>query len=374
MVKTLYKIIRNFIFLALAALLVNVVAHRLWAPFGWGGESFYVKSKYFLENKERYNAIYVGGSLEYRHIDPFVMDSIAQSAGIDLRSFNLANDGYNMPLQVWVTENILKKAPDSLEYIFLSLSSDPEFFKAILHTKEWVYWHNLRSTILSIRVLWQMPIPAKDKQKFSYFYLMSYAENIAKVGLMDDLLDFHFKDKSADSIYLGRNKNGYFPYDDEEAFLAVRDRLPEEILKKIRNNNLSRLDYQQNVEKREGLTTLWTESFANYEPGKQVWQDKGKNIYLDTYLDLHRRCAEKGIRLIFVMPPKGRTDYNLLLSIYERLPEDSRMQLADPNEFPEFFTLENGYNYHHMNAQGAAIYSKVFGEKFVELMKKGKVE
>lgn len=214
-----------------------------------------------------------------------------------------------------------------------------------------------------------MPIPTREKQRYSYFYLMSYAENLLKIGLMDDLIDFHVKDRSADSIYLGRNKNGYFPYDDEEAFLAVRDRLPEEILKKIRNNNLSRLDYQQNKEKREGLTEKWTRAFATYEPGQQVWQDGGNNIYLNTYLDLYERCKAKGIRLIFVMPPKGRTDYNLLLSIYERLPEDSRLQLADPAEFPEFFTLENGYNYHHMNAQGAAIYSGVFGEKLVELIK-----
>jgi hypothetical protein len=52
------------------------------------------------------------------------------------------------------------------------------------------------------------------------------------------------------------------------------------------------------------------------------------------------------------------------------LPENSRINLADPREFPQFFTVENGYNYHHMNAQGSTIYSKIMGEKIVELLKK----
>jgi len=363
------KIIRNIIALLLLVFVINVVVHKVYAPFGWGGESFFVKSQYYLRHQEKFNAIYVGGSLEYRHIDPHVMDSVAKSNGIDLRSFNLGNDGYNLPLQVWVTEHMIDKAGDDLDYIFLSLSSDPLFFKAILHTKEWVYWQNLQSTCLSLRVMWQMPIPMKDKQKYSYFYLMSTMENLLKFGFMDDLVDFHTKDRSADSIYLGRNKNGYFPYDDEEAFLAVRENLPEEIVKKIKNNNLSRLDYQQNVAKREGLTKTWTESIANYVPGSDPWKCGDKNVYLQTYLSLYKKCKEKGIQLIFVMPPKGRSEYDLLLSIYERLPADSRISLADPARYPDFFTLENGYNYHHMNARGAAIYSRVFGEKFVELRK-----
>lgn len=361
----MWKLIRNIAILVVASLMISGLVGALISPFGWGDSTFYTKATYYLEHQEKFNGVYVGGSLEYRHIDPAVIDSIAQNNGIDLRSFNLGNDGYNLPLQVWVVENLLEKATDNLDYIFLSLSSDPLFYKGILHTKEWNYWQNTKSVLFSIRVLYQMPIPLKQKQQFSRFYLTSLFENTLKFGMMDDLLQFNLKPVLADSIYLGLHKNGYFPYDDEEKYLTLRNDLPEEIVSKMQNNEISKQDYRVNQPKRDSLNNLWTAAFETYRSGTRPIP-----LYLDTYQRLHKECAQKGIKLVFVMPPKGRTDYQLLQAIYERLPADSRINLADPREYPEFFTLENGYNYHHMNAAGSAIYSARLGEKIVELIGK----
>ncbi|MCO5232480.1 MAG: hypothetical protein LC105_08760 [Chitinophagales bacterium] len=359
----MFKLIRNIIIIALISLAIAIVIGNIFSTFGWGDNTFYTKSKYFLDHPEDFNGVYVGGSLEYRHIDPFVIDAIAKDKGIDLRSFNLGNDGYNLPLQVWVTENLLKKNQGNIKYIFLSLSSDPLFYKGILHTKEWNYWQNIRSTIFSIRVLYQMNISNKLKTQFSRFYITSLVENMLKVEMMDDLIQFHVQPIYADSIYLGHHKNGYFPYDDEEKYLSLRKDLPDEIVSKMKNNELSKLDYQKNQAKRDSLELLWSNQFATYVPGTPPIP-----LYLSTYLDLHKKCEEQGIKLIFIMPPKGRTDYQLLSAIYEHLPENSKINLADPRVFPEFFTLENGYNYHHMNSKGSEIYSKKLGMQISNLL------
>ncbi len=361
----MFKLVKNTLLVLAISLVIVITVGALLSPFGWGDSTFYTKSKYFLDHPEKFNGVYVGGSLEYRHIDPYVIDSIANKRGVDLRSFNLGNDGYNLPLQVWVTENLLKKNEGNLKYIFLSLSSDPLFYKGILHTKEWNYWQNPKSVLFSIRVLYQMDLPSKIQRQFSRFYINSLAENMLKFGMMDDLIQFHAKPVLADSLYLGHRKNGYFPYDDEERYLSLRNDLPEEIVSKMQNNELSKIDYQQNYLKRDSLELLWSNSFATYVPGK-----KPVPLYLDTYMDLHKKCAEKGIKLIFVMPPKGRTDYQLLQAIYDQLPSDSRINLADPRVYPEFFTLENGYNYHHMNAKGSEIYSKKLGMQIANLISK----
>lgn len=361
----MWRLIRNIVVLSVAALMISGLVGALISPFGWGDSTFYTKATYFLENQQEFNGVFVGGSLEYRHIDPAVIDSIAHENAIDLRSFNLGNDGYNLPLQVWVVENVLERAAENLDYIFLSLSSDPLFYKGVLHTKEWNYWQNPKSVIFSVRILNQMPIPVKQKQQFTRFYLMSLFENALKFGMMDDLLQFNLKPVLADSIYLGLHKNGYFPYDDEERYLTLRKDLPDEIISKMRNNEISKQDYRINQPKRDSLDNLWTTAFERYQPGKEPIP-----LYLDTYLNLYRKCAQKGIKLIFVMPPKGRTDYQLLQAIYERLPDDSRINLADPRKYPEFFSLENGYNYHHMNAAGSAIYSARLGERIVQLIGK----
>ena len=357
------RLVLNSIGVLLIASIFIVLLGNLFTPFGWGDSTFYTKAKYFLDHPEKFNAIYVGGSLEYRHINPYIVDSICKKKGIDLRSFNLGNDGYNLPLQVWVTEKLLKKDQGNLKYIFLSLSSDPLFYKGILHTKEWNYWQNPKSVIFSIRTLFQMDIPFKVKRKFSRFYLESLTENAFKFGMMSDLIQFHLHPVPADSIYLGQRKNGFFPYDDEEKYLTQRKDLPDEIVRKIKNNNISKLDYQRNDAKRDSLLLMWSNQFATYVPGT-----KPIPLYLKTYLDLYETCQKRGIRLIFVMPPKGRTDYQLLLSIYENLPKNSRIDLADPRVYPQFYTLKNGYNYHHMNDTGANIFSTILGEKIAQLL------
>lgn len=357
------KLVKNIIILLAISTILVIGIGAIISPFGWGDSTFYTKSKYFLDHPEKFNGVYIGGSLEYRHIDPHVIDSIAQKRGVDLRSFNLGNDGYNLPLQVWVTENILKRDQGTLKYIFLSLSSDPIFYKGILHTKEWNYWQNPKSVLFSIRILHQMDLPQKVKNQFSRFYLTSLAENMLKFGMMDDLIQFHAFPVLADSLYLGHRKNGYFPYDDEEKYLSQRNDLPDEIVTKMQNNEISKIDYQNNQLKRDSLELIWSNAFATYVHGSI-----NVPLYLETYLDLYKKCADKGIKLIFVMPPKGRTDYQLLLSIYNQLPNNSKINLADPRVYPEFFKVENGYNYHHMNAKGSDIYSKKLGLQIANLL------
>ncbi|HUH75670.1 MAG TPA: hypothetical protein VLZ75_14845 [Chitinophagales bacterium] len=359
------KLIINTLILLFAIFVITVGIGSFVSPFGWGDSTFYTKSKYFLDHPEKFNAAYVGGSLEYRHIDPYIIDGIVQKSGVDLRSFNLGNDGYNLPLQVWVTENLLNKNEGNLKYIFLSLSSDPLFYKGILHTKEWNYWQNPKSVIFSIRVLYQMELPSKIKRQFSKFYVNSLVENMLKLEMMDDLLQFHVKPVLADSLYLGKRKNGYFPYDDEEKYLSLRKDLPDEIVSKMQNNELSKIDYKENQLKRDSLELLWSNSFATYVPGT-----KPIPLYLDTYLNLYKKCEDQGIQLLFIMPPKGRTDYQLLKAIYEHLPENSKIDLADPREYPQFFTVENGYNYHHMNNKGAENYSNILGKKIAKILSK----
>ncbi len=359
----MWKLFKNITLLAIVTFIILVTAGTLASTFGWGDSTFYTKSKYYLDNRDTFNGVYVGGSLEYRHIDPFVIDSVVNQKGGNLKSFNLGNDGYNLPLQVWVTEKLMKKNNGNLQYVFLSLSSDPLFYKGILHTKEWNYWQNPKSVWFSIRILFQMDIPLKLKKQFSRFYLQSLFENMLKVGMMSDLVQFHTGPVLADSLYLGSRKNGYFPYDDEEKYLALRDDLPDDIISRMQNNEISKLDYQENSAKRDSLETMWANQFETYEVGTPPIQ-----LYLDTYLDLYKRCEAEGIKLIFVMPPKGRTDYKLLMSIYENLPPGNRINLADPREYPEFFTLGNGYNYHHMNAQGSHIYSQVLGREIALLL------
>ncbi|MBK7640517.1 MAG: hypothetical protein IPJ22_10880 [Bacteroidetes bacterium] len=39
------------------------------------------------------------------------------------------------------------------------------------------------------------------------------------------------------------------------------------------------------------------------------------------------------------------------MAIYDKLPKDCKFELADPRIYPEFYEVENGYNFHHLNVK-----------------------
>jgi hypothetical protein len=88
----LKKTLKHILLVAVILLVLSSLV-RYFMPFYWGDSTQTVKYEYYKKNAEAFNAVYLGGSLEYRHIDPTIIDSMAKKNGIDFRSFNLGIDG-----------------------------------------------------------------------------------------------------------------------------------------------------------------------------------------------------------------------------------------------------------------------------------------
>ncbi|MBP8192182.1 MAG: hypothetical protein KAX69_01160 [Chitinophagales bacterium] len=353
----LKKTVRNIILITILLLVLSSLV-RFFMPFYWGDSTQTVKYEYYKKHAEQYNAVYLGGSLEYRHIDPTIIDSVAQKNGIDLRSFNLGVDGHGIVQEMSDLDGLLSIRNPNLKYIFLSISSEAYFFQSNLHTPKWISWHSANSTYRAWSIIPTLDNPVIFRSKYMYFFGMSWMENLFNIGTVPDMLKYRFDKTYLDSNYIGKDRNGFYPYDYEENHLFMEYKWEDTLLLQSRKRFESGDPYSDTLNK-EVLT-----SFTNFKG-----TEKPNAPMVKICLDAYNKCKKRGIQVFFILPPKARTNYSLLLPVFNAMPEGSKIELGDIRKYPKFYSIEYGYNFHHLNYKGAKLFSHEMAKQLVPLMK-----
>jgi hypothetical protein len=351
------RLIKNIIYLTLMVLAASFIIN-IFTPFYWGDYTQTTKILHYKSNPERYNSIFFGGSLEYRHINPAVVDAVVKDGGIPFSSFNVAIDGHNIIQQLRDIEGMLDIKNPKLKYIFVSLSSEPYFYPPNKNTPKWISWQNAFSCFNALMILSTLNDHWRLNGAFMFFYTTAFIKKNFNLGLLPSLMQSYMDRPHFDQAYLGKNKDGYFPYEDEEQLLIENYKWADELISK--SNEI----YLKEKGKRDSLTNDIRVAFRQYSPDAQPNKQE-----LNMLLNLMTKCAKKGVDVYFLLPPRSRTSYTFLLPIFHRLPQERCIELANPDTYPEFYKVENGYNFYHMNKKGANIYSEKLGERIVEILK-----
>lgn len=355
------KIVNNIILLLLLVLLLSSIIN-FSTPFYWGDYTQTTKILHYKSKPEQYNALFFGGSLEYRHINPTVIDNIAQQNNIELSSFNIAVDGHNIIQQIRDIDGVLEINNPNLKYLFVSLSSEPYFYKPNKNTSKWISWQSATSYINAMRILPTLDDAWMEKLKFMWYYTVSFFKKMFNLGICTDLIQSYIDRPKLDKAYLGKNNDGFFPYDDEEKLLIEDYKWADQFV--LESNEV----YKKNKSHRDSLTNSIKISFSQYDSTTTPNEQE-----LAVLKNVIEKGAEKGIDVYFILPPRARTSYSFLLPIYNALPKERCIELADPYKYPEFYTVENGYNFHHLNKKGANLYSNILGQRIVNLIKSNSV-
>lgn len=350
------RLIKNILLLLLILFALNSLVHRYFLPFGWGDNVLYVKFDHYEKNKAGFNTVFLGGSLVYRHVDPHLLDSLAGANGLELSSYNLGVDGNGFIKTNMELDRILEDPSPDLEYIFTSLSNSSIFLRLNLHTRKFVTWWRFKDMVYAIRLTWKLPMTFKRKVKFSWFYVVTYLENRLNFGHLTDAVQFHVKKIGYDDSYLGRRMDGFYPYDHQAGRQLMSQAWEDTLMKQ------SRQAYLTDSVKRQNMLNANIRAFRETDPDGPALQ-----MMVDTYLDMIRRCEEKGIKLIVLMPPRIRESYSVFIPIYNALPEANRINLASPLDYPEFYEVQNSYNFHHLDINGAKLYTTALAEEFLKL-------
>lgn len=321
----------------------------LLLPYYWGNEGWVAKMR-FLEDKERklkYDTYFIGSSVSHRQINPSLFDSLTQST----TSFNMGYPGTSSPELYWLCEQFIKECNSDVKNIFFDLMPIVPIAESNAHKRRVIYHMNFANTLLAIS-----KFNAKGSRDLSQIksFVISYFENVFKLGVISDIFKYFLNlgaySKDFGNVRLGPEKNGYFSTDDQ-AKIGQSSR--EKFI--VRNvqflSDTLRLTKYQNY-----LSKLYIEKeFPGFN----------RNILLRLQ-NLDLLAKEKSIKFIVVLPPRFNPEaYDETFPLFKELDFVSRIDMANPNLFPEYYLSQNSFDIAHLNSKGARIFTANLAEAFL---------
>lgn len=336
--------------LFLLLLLSICILFSFFLPYHWGNRWYSTKIRYLeSENFTEANVFFFGSSRIYRQIDPeiFDMHHFMEQAYL---SYNLGAPALFCPQVYWLYENFLESdLSRSAEHVFIELMEVDLISNFLLHQERTYYWQNLAYLKFVIKSISNnQRINLKRKVRSSLNYFISYTEG--KLFASRYVQKFLTKKNYYDEKYLGENKRGFFPL--EQDLETTNDATTKQHL----------------IERVEGLRndieSLTNRASHSIEIHENNYEYSGyDNTHLDLILHLIESSENKGIHLIFILSPRNTSED--LVALSKQIPKKNLIDMSNAKKFPELFSLDNSFDIGHLNTQGSQEYSKLLAEQFV---------
>jgi hypothetical protein len=130
--------------------------------------------------------------------------------------------------------------------------------------------------------------------------------------------------------------------------------------------------YAENVATLKSVRATLYEHPEQVEPRRQLhvnkYQQKWKinpNPFTSRLLALIEQAKKKGIRLVFVFPPLADLrGINFAYPVWLALPPNNRLDLSDPQRYPELYEYSNLFDLEHVNSTGAQWFTRYLAEAY----------
>lgn len=320
-------------------------------PVAWGDDVLQAKYEFYRQHAAQYNTLFIGSSRIYRHISPQVFDQ--QST--DIASFNLGASSFFYPKTDALLREILADKPANLKYVIFEFDDvryDPGLVN--LHTTPVKYWYTPESTYLLIRSTFHADFSLARKFLYTAANLVTLLEKYLNVGLAVDQLTFLNQPPSGEK-YVGPQQDGFYSADQE-----LQEQTPENIMEAD-----LQLRFEEFLSNPRQLATRLAQSeaaFARYKPGAPYNRD-----HLARLSELISLAEAQNVKLIFLLPPRRGQKYDELLPVFYQLPAQNRIELANPQRYPELYAVDTSFDVAHLTHEGATIFTRLLAEQFGSL-------
>lgn len=308
------------------------------------------KFEEYKKEANTYNTVFVGASTTYRHIDPTIFDSYMDSVRPDwnIKSFNFGIPANRTPQSIYALQHLIAYEGNNIQYVVLDMSELTKMGADNLHKKEMLYWYTKDNIGSILKTSYESEKSLLDKVGVPALHLFSYTEKLLMVGMGAAMLEQH-AGLNTEVLSIGPDRNGYYSLDQEmmddpEGDLAVR----YEVLR-----TQDTIDFR--TEQCQKL----------YDHFKDV--GKGYSKTMEAELEkLIKMCEDRDIKMIIMLSQRLGDRYEYLIPLYNRLPEDNKVSFADPSAYPFLNERENLFDLAHLNRNGSIIFTKVFGDVFIQ--------
>jgi hypothetical protein len=351
-------LLRRVLLVALAVISFGAVAWGLRQLVPWPEEyGLHAKYEYFREHKDEFDAVYVGSSRVFRSFDPLVIDPAVEAEGIPFRSFNLGVGGMVSFEMDFLLREIAALRPARLKWIFSEGGPwEPDvYFLDNTWSSRSIFWHDTTgmrtvwtSTLVSDRP-WFNADGRTGKIELLWTHLRLCGMKLANMAQGERIvkhlagLDTGPNRRALSSAELERNRG----YESLDKFLVDEAReLGKEPIYEFGDVPVStEVIAGQNSEALDVEHYDFAALRAQYAVARSI-----------------------GARLVIVIPPQhvGAPDR---LRLHERGDIPDLVNFNDPARHPQLFRIENRFDYRHLNAAGAADFSRLFAAEAVRLLK-----
>ena len=291
-----------------------------------------------------YDTLFLGSSRIAFHVIPNIFDETAARAGMRTRSFNAAAAGLRPPEDAYLLDQILARTGNRFRWIFIELAglrtAIPEQTRQTVRA---VYWHDWeRLTILARRALYEMR-RAKWKQPDRWVkplaelldHLELFAQRQANIGRgarwAERLRARPDRRTDEPRTVLPAESAGWLPPERREIGAAAE-----------------RDAYEQKVAERRT------------EPSRKDFADP---ISQDALGKMLQKIERHGATAVLIVPPVvARKNFH---PRPEMIGSNLVLDFSAVDKFPELFVSSDRIDEDHVNAKGAALFTKRLAEEFV---------
>lgn len=290
------------------------------------------KFRYFEPRKDEFEVLFLGSSRLYHHVIPKPFDAaVSQALAKPIRSFNFGYDGMWPPESLYVLQEILRLRPQRLRWVILEVKEvDANNEVHNQNTYRMAYWHDLAHTRMAAGAVVRASKTTAERFK---------------------LLDLHWRHFFSCSLNQGRGT--------------------EILLDTLDIRRAKRRDRRQDWEDTQGYepgsdTPMSGKFLADYHRDVERMRTAPESA-ISPELSAGLQAAINAIRSVGAQPVLVLTPSVDRRENLTQLPAGVPVwNFSTPDRAPELFAAELHYDGHHLNPQGATLFTQMLADRFIQ--------
>lgn len=300
------------------------------------------KLEHLEANPDKYDTLFFGSSRIYRGLDPRVFDRVMAARGHPTTSFNLAFSGMRAHETNALLRRVLSRPPDHLRFVIVELSDwQPRIVAR--DTARAVAWHDSYETLSALRSTALAEVDWRGKLDLARGHLEHWARQSLRIGAAAEWVgDCISRDRMAEDEGVARR--GHRPFAPAEYRLG----------RSARNRRKFLAD----------LTTYdtWVAAMIGRKP-----KPLPATYNLRALESQRDRILRAGATPVYLIAPYPAATAHLDgLAVSGTLPV--LLAFDDPGRDPELFLERHRFDFEHLNAQGARIFSRRVAAEFAAFL------
>lgn len=318
----------SIIFIGLIGILLIIL--RILLPYYYGNELFRNKLADFRSTQSKYNGVVFGSSRLYHGLDPELLGhSLTHDA---YKFYNFGIEGCINPESYYLYENFVNGLDSgAIQLAILELTHVDSTFRNNQSSRR-NYW--LRFSDYS-------NISNRYKDEYNTYEVLQKMVNLHYQKLSSLPPIFHYYSNQDDPTDHKIGKGGYYPF--------------EQMIQHKRNG---KSEIEQKYYSFLSDTSKIIPIIRQASLFPQLAElDEFNNFHYDRLLELIHISTNKGIKLFFLLSPRGGlgNDYSKLIPVANQLDSSLVINLANFRKYPELYLTKNAYEIEHLNQAGAEI-------------------